>query len=52
MLGRLGYDVTEAASATEALNLFSDGRRIDLLFTDVVIPEMNGMNWRAGRLNC
>jgi PAS domain S-box-containing protein len=42
MLGRLGYNVTDVSGAAEALGLLSKGRRFDLLFTDVVMPGMNG----------
>ncbi|GLS19774.1 hypothetical protein GCM10007874_27910 [Labrys miyagiensis] len=38
----LGYNVVEAASASEALDVVSAGQPITLLFTDLVMPEMNG----------
>ncbi len=38
VLENLGYKVLEAAEAEEALHLLADERRIDLLFTDVVLP--------------
>ncbi|MBA4784896.1 MAG: response regulator, partial [Rhizobiales bacterium] len=38
----LGYSVTYAASGPEALAVFEAGHRFDLLFTDIVMPEMNG----------
>jgi signal transduction histidine kinase len=41
-LRELGYAVAEAPSATEALDVLSSGTRVDLLFTDVVMPQMNG----------
>ena len=37
-LGELGYKTIEAANAADALRLAEDGARIDLLFTDVVLP--------------
>ncbi len=37
-LEELGYTIIEAGDAQEAMRLASDGRRIDLLFTDVVLP--------------
>ena len=38
-----GYQVLEATSGEAALTLLhSDGKRIDLLITDVVMPEMDG----------
>ncbi len=38
----LGYSVLEAANAEEARSLLEGGARIDLLFTDVVLPGLNG----------
>ena len=38
----LGYSVMEAADAEEALRLIADDAPIDLLFTDVVLPDSNG----------
>jgi signal transduction histidine kinase/CheY-like chemotaxis protein len=44
MLEQLGYRVTPAASAAQALELARDMTRIDLLFTDVVLTEgLNGL---------
>ena len=34
----MGYKTIEAANAADALRLAEDGARIDLLFTDVVLP--------------
>jgi CheY-like chemotaxis protein len=41
-LRELGYIVASAADASEALGLLSEQSRVDLLFTDVVMPDMNG----------
>ena len=44
MLSQLGYDVVEAKSPMEAIELCrsDDLRRIDLILTDVIMPGMNG----------
>jgi len=50
MLERKGYSVLSAATPAEAIDLAKDhGDRIDLLMTDVVMPEMNGRDL-AGHL--
>jgi CheY-like chemotaxis protein len=41
-LRELGYRVDEAASGADALTLLNTKPEINLLFTDVVMPEMNG----------
>lgn len=41
-LEELGYRVFEAASAKEALAIMADVPQLALLFTDIVMPEMNG----------
>ena len=42
MLRRQGYRVIEAAGARAACEIFAQRDDIDLLLTDVVMPEMNG----------
>ncbi len=42
ILGELGYEVMEAADADTALEIVRSSRRIDLLFTDVVLPGKSG----------
>ena len=41
-LSGLGYTILEAASPSEALGFVAAGRPITLLFTDIVMPGMNG----------
>jgi CheY-like chemotaxis protein len=43
-LTELGYEVLQAESGAAALELLSEGRPVDLLFTDIVMP--GGMNGR------
>ena len=38
MLEELGYDVTRTASAAAALGALSNGRSIDLVFSDIMMP--------------
>jgi signal transduction histidine kinase len=45
LLTRLGYQTLEAHDAPEAIAIMERGGRIDLLFTDVVLPK--GMNGTA-----
>jgi len=41
-LQELGYHVVAAANGPEALRRLDEGLAVDLLFTDVVMPDMNG----------
>jgi PAS domain S-box-containing protein len=41
-LRELGYTVIEAATPADALRIIGEGQSVSLLFTDVVMPEMNG----------
>ena len=48
MLEKLGYKVLASNSAHEALAVIkSHGGAIDLLLTDVVMPEMNGRDFAS-----
>ncbi len=42
VLGDLGYDVREAGSGAEALDLLRRDSQIEVLLTDVAMPGMNG----------
>lgn len=42
MLGQAGYDCLEACDGREALNLLEDAEHVQLVLTDVVMPNMNG----------
>jgi PAS domain S-box-containing protein len=44
MLRTLGYKVIEAANSTDARHLLAEneGRRVDLLLTDLIMPQMSG----------
>ncbi|MES1971731.1 MAG: CHASE3 domain-containing protein [Pseudomonadota bacterium] len=41
-LRELGYTVVQASDAAQALAVLSLQPRVDLLFTDIVMPDMNG----------
>jgi signal transduction histidine kinase/ActR/RegA family two-component response regulator len=44
MLEQLGYNVTRAASGVAALGALADGRAVDLVFSDIMMPGgMNGV---------
>jgi two-component system cell cycle sensor histidine kinase/response regulator CckA len=42
LLRRMGYGVTTAGSAAEALNLLDTNQDIELLLSDVVMPQVTG----------
>jgi signal transduction histidine kinase len=44
MLNQLGYGVTRAATATAALGALANGRPVDIVFSDIMMPGgMNGV---------
>ncbi len=45
VLQAVGYEVTTAASAPEALAMLKDGRAFDVVVTDIEMPEMNGFEF-------
>jgi len=44
ILTDLGYDTTLAANADEALKLLDEPNRFDVVFSDVIMPGMNGVD--------
>lgn len=45
MLHDLGYDVLHAGTAEAALGGLANGRRLDLMFSDIMMPgDMNGLD--------
>jgi two-component system cell cycle sensor histidine kinase/response regulator CckA len=45
ILTRHGYSVIEAAGAAEGIKLFSSyGRQIDLILTDITMPDLDGVS--------
>lgn len=49
VLAAAGYDVTAVSSASDALVLIKDGRRFDVIVTDIDMPGMDGVAF-AGAL--
>jgi signal transduction histidine kinase/ActR/RegA family two-component response regulator len=41
-LKELGYSVVEASGPSQALRMLDEGQQVNLLFTDVVMPDMSG----------
>ena len=44
VLERAGYDVVSVGNARDALELVSNGARVDLVVSDVVMPELSGVD--------
>ncbi len=44
VLRAAGYEVTACASGSEALNLMRNGRKFDVVISDIEMPEMNGFD--------
>jgi two-component system chemotaxis sensor kinase CheA len=51
VLKAAGYAVTSAASAKDALALFEDGERFDIVVTDLDMPGMDGFDLTAAVRN-
>ncbi|NQZ59539.1 MAG: response regulator, partial [Lentisphaeraceae bacterium] len=51
-LSFLGVKITEASSGADALQLLNEGLKVDLLITDMMMPEMNGteLTWEVRQL--
>src|SRR5215469_6663594 len=47
LLSSAGYEVIEAESGAEALNLLEAGASADLLLTDLTMPQISGMQLAA-----
>jgi two-component system chemotaxis sensor kinase CheA len=47
LLTAAGYDVTEAATAENALKLKEEGRSFDLILSDIQMPGMDGRSFAA-----
>ncbi|MGC1467208.1 MAG: chemotaxis protein CheW, partial [Pseudolabrys sp.] len=45
VLQAAGYDVTSLSSAQDALTLLRNGRRFDVVITDIDMPEMDGFQF-------
>ncbi len=43
LLTKLGYEVSSAASAEEAIRFFDRGSSFDLVVTDIVMPGLSGI---------
>ena len=46
-LGELGYQVVEATNGAEALAVLSSSTGVELVFTDLVMPDMSGYELAA-----
>ncbi len=45
MLAQLGYDVTRTASVAATLGALANGRQVDVVFSDIMMPgDMNGID--------
>ncbi len=44
MLSENGYEVIQAINGKDALEHIDNGEKFDLLITDLLMPEMNGIN--------
>lgn len=45
VLKAAGYNVTVCSSAADALGMLEDGKRVDVIVSDIEMPEMNGFEF-------
>ena len=45
ILAKAGYQVEKAGNASDGLDKFRNGAKVDLLITDFNMPEMNGIEF-------
>lgn len=50
-LTKLGFDVLEAGDGAEALRLLEKGAIPDLIILDILMPRMNGLEFRMHQLS-
>lgn len=46
------HEVTAVTSGREALALLAEGKRFDIIFSDLMMPEMSGMDFHAELTRC
>ena len=52
MLENPGCEVITAARGNDALEKLSGDSRIEILITDINMPDMDGINWPKGPRGC
>ncbi len=51
LLGHDGYDVLTASDGAEAMDLLHDGARPDVILLDLMMPQMDGWQFRVAQRN-